>query len=106
MATCNVCACTDLEPCPLGCSWAVIDDKANVGVCSNCIGYAEFGIRMPWQKEDCMTCGGKAKGQINYQYAPRMMASVRTCEIDRCIERAVIIATMPVPWHKREETPS
>jgi len=33
---CIGCGCSDYDACDGGCSWAAIDERAGVGICSNC----------------------------------------------------------------------
>lgn len=37
VATCRRCGCRDDRVCPGGCSWAKVDRKKRVGVCSRCV---------------------------------------------------------------------
>ncbi len=34
---CIGCGCTDDEACDGGCSWALLNDEAGMGICTNCI---------------------------------------------------------------------
>jgi hypothetical protein len=34
---CIACACTELRPCPGGCSWAAVDLERGVGLCTKCV---------------------------------------------------------------------
>lgn len=35
-AMCVMCGCTDIEACPLGCSWVLVNREQAIGVCSSC----------------------------------------------------------------------
>jgi 23S rRNA C2498 (ribose-2'-O)-methylase RlmM len=34
---CVGCGCSDLDACPGGCSWAIVDEEMGVGLCSKCV---------------------------------------------------------------------
>jgi hypothetical protein len=46
-ARCVKCGCTDSRACAGGCSWATVDRKAGVGICSSCL--APRTVSGTWQ---------------------------------------------------------